>query len=195
MALGTLEKRVYLKLRDGKVHATEPPDSTYDYFEGHLAAVTTREQDFKGEVKLVVNLHFRDGVRDYVLGMTATTGLCRSILSSLCNAEPLGVVRIRPYMHGEWQRAVVENNGQRLEWKYKTNEMDPLELVDRMIREIRYKLEQQAAATVTAAGAPTGSAPAAPAPVAPPVQIDTEDAVLENAREQARGGEPDGLPF
>lgn len=190
MALGTLEKRIYLKLKDGKVHATDPPDSTFDYFEGTLAAVTTRQQDFKGDVKTVVNLHFRDGRSDYVLGMTAATGLCRSILSSLCNAEQLGVVRIRPYLHGEWQRAVVENNGQRLEWKYKTNEMDPLELVDRMIRELRFKLEQQAAA------APATSAPDAgvTVPAVPPVSLDYGDEMQDEPQPTA-AEKQDGLPF
>lgn len=116
MGLGNNEKHIYLKLKEGKVLASDGRQA--DYIEGRITDVTTAIRQFNGEDVELVYLTFISDGEGFLLGMNRGTGLTWGILNMLTSAEALGVVRITPYMKDGWQRATVTNDGTPLRWKY-----------------------------------------------------------------------------
>ena len=116
MGLGTNEKRLFLKLKDGKVVASD--GRVADYIEGFITGVAVVVRTFNGEPVEMVNFTFTSAGEDFILGMNKGTGITRALLNHLCSADTLGVVRVTPYVKDGWQRVVVTNNSDTLRWKH-----------------------------------------------------------------------------
>jgi len=128
MSLGTKQNKTFLNIREGKIVKKGPTgEEVYTYVEGYLGGIYTREREFKGEKVMYwyIDLQEPSGGEIYSLSIPYSSGVAKSILNALASAQDLGMVKIEVYQSGEFTKAVVYNNGQRLSWKYP--QLPPLE--------------------------------------------------------------------
>ena len=112
--------------------------------EGHLVGIQKRDREFKGETVpyWYVNLQDPDGGEVFSLSIAYNSGVFKSLINALANAEDLGRIRIEVYQSGEFTKTVVYNNGQRLGWKYP--QLPPIEEVKvggRIIKDDSQRME------------------------------------------------------
>jgi hypothetical protein len=129
MSLGVKQSKTYLNIREGKILSRdkEGKELLYDYVEGTLAEITTKEREFKGEVVkyCYIDLHDRSGVV-YSLGLHYSSGVAKSLFNSLASVEDYSkTIRIEPYLSGDFTKVVVYSGGIKLAWKYP--ELPPVE--------------------------------------------------------------------
>lgn len=122
MSLGVHTEKKYLNIKDGRITHKDRSGEVkfYDYLEGYLKGITTRDRDFRGETVKYWYLDFmdEDSGELYSLSLSYHSGVVKSILNSLASAERLGLIRITPYQSGDFTKVVVTNNGETLSWKY-----------------------------------------------------------------------------
>lgn len=119
--LGVKKSKIYLNIKEGKIvhRATTGAEALYDYVEGNLVGITKKEREFKGESLLYWYLDIEADNGDiYSLSAPYNSGVVKAILNSLASVENLGRVKIETYQKGDFTKAVVYNNGERLSWKY-----------------------------------------------------------------------------
>ena len=120
--LGQREKKTYLNIADGKVvRRTEGGKvERYDYVEGLLERIYTKEREFRGEKVPYWYLDLRDSKTGevYSLGVGASSGVWRSIIFNLGSPQfnPLLPLRISPYMGGDYCKVSVYSGEDRLDW-------------------------------------------------------------------------------
>lgn len=145
MSLGVKQKKIYLNLREGKIiRKDKTGEQTYDYVEGILAGVTKKDREFNGEQipYWYIDLIDPSGGDVYSLGIHYNSGVAKSILNALASAQSPRKVRIETYQKGDFTKAVVYNNGERLSWKY--TELPPLEeirLGGRLVKDDTKRME------------------------------------------------------
>lgn len=130
--LGQREKRNYLNISGGKiVRRTDRGDlESFDYVEGDLERIYTRDREFRGEKVPYWYLDLRDPKSGelYSLGINATSGVWRSLILSLGSCTNfLLPIRISPYKKGNYDRVSVYSGGERLDW---VSDLPPVEEVE-----------------------------------------------------------------
>jgi len=129
--LGQNEKRTFLNITDGKiVRRTDRKIDKFDYLEGDLEKIYSREREFRGEKVLYWYLDMRDPKSGdlYVLGLNASSGVWRSLILALGSIDNfLFPVKIEPYKKGEYDRVSVYSNGVRMDW---VSDLPPVEEIE-----------------------------------------------------------------
>lgn len=116
MSLGIKKNRIYLNVKEGKITQGE---SSYDYVKGELVDIRKQTREFKGEevVYWYFDLQSPEGGL-YSLSLHYSSGVAKSILNCLASTEDYRDIKIETYPSGEFTKALVYSNGQKLAWKY-----------------------------------------------------------------------------
>lgn len=139
MSLGVKQAKSYLNIKEGKIiHKTGAgKEALYDFIEGYLVDITKRDREFKGETVVYWYFDIQTETGEiYSLSIHYSSGVAKSILNALGSAEVLGKIRIETYQSGDFTKAIVYNNGERLSWKY--SELPPLEEIkvgDKLVKD------------------------------------------------------------
>jgi hypothetical protein len=145
MSLGVKPKVVFLSIKDGKITRKTARGSLerYDYVEGILINVECRERDFTGETVLYWYFDIQESRGEiYSLALSYNSGIAKSILNSLASVDKFGVIRIEAYSKDGFNKVMVYNNGQRLDWRYR--ELPPVEEVivgDKTVKDESKRME------------------------------------------------------
>lgn len=146
MGLGVTQGKTYLNIKEGKIVHRNPSgqEALYDFIEGYLVDITTKDRDFKGEpVKYwYIDITDRSGVA-YSLALHYTSGVAKSLFNSLASATDFSQeIKIQPYLSGDFTKVVVTQKGERLSWKYP--ELPPVEEVkvgDKLVKDDSKRME------------------------------------------------------
>ena len=130
--LGQKERKSYLNISGGKiVRRTDYGKlETFDYVEGDLERIYTKDREFRGEKVPYWYLDLKDPQTGelYSLGINATSGVWRSLIFALgSNTNFLLPIRISPYKKGDFDRVSVYSGGERLDW---VSDLPPVEVIE-----------------------------------------------------------------
>ena len=144
--LGQREKKTYLNIADGKVvRRTEGGKvERYDYVEGLLERIYTKEREFRGEKVPYWYLDLRDSKTGevYSLGVGASSGVWRSLILSLGSCTNfLLPLRISPYRKGDFDRVSVYSGEDKLEWVSDLPPVEEVEVGGRRIKSVEKREE------------------------------------------------------
>lgn len=145
MSLGTNKKKIYLSLKEGRIALKKRSGEValYDYIEGSLVDIKKIDREFKGEIVPYWYIDLQDNRGDiYSLAIHYNSGVAKSIINSLGSVEELGLIRIETYLKDEFTKAIVYNNGERLNWKF--TELPPVEMVkvgDKTVKDESKRME------------------------------------------------------
>ena len=143
--LGQKEKRIYLNIARGKViRRTDRGEQSFDYVEGDLERIYTRDRVFRGERVPYWYLDLRDPKSGelYTLGINASSGVWRSIIMSLGSCTNfLLPIRISPYHKGEFDRVSVYSGGERLDWVEGLPPVEEINLGGKVIKSVEKREE------------------------------------------------------
>ena len=143
--LGQKEKRIYLNIARGKViRRTDRGEQSFDYVEGDLERIYTRDRIFRGERVPYWYLDLRDPKSGelYTLGINASSGVWRSIIMSLGSCSNfLLPIRISPYHKGEFDRVSVYSGGERLDWVEGLPPVEEINLGGKVIKSVEKREE------------------------------------------------------
>lgn len=139
MALGTNTSALYLEVRNGKIYrysktnesGTTPVVNSkgetryfyiYDYVEGHVTNFSTREEDYGGKKKLLLQIHLLDGDDNYVLKLDTSSSYFRMFCSVIPNIDWTKVIRFIPRMQEQdgvkKSSMITVNNGTPLKFAF-----------------------------------------------------------------------------
>ena len=143
--LGQKEKRIYLNIARGKViRRTDRGEQSFDYVEGDLERIYTRDRIFRGERVPYWYLDLRDPKSGelYTLGINASSGVWRSIIMSLGSCRNfLLPIRISPYHKGDFDRVSVYSGGERLDWVEGLPPVEEINLGGKVIKSVEKREE------------------------------------------------------
>ena len=131
--LGTKENKrgkiVFLNVKDGKLIRRDGlVIEEFDFVEGTLEKIYTKEREFNGERILYWYVPLRDDNGDlYLLGLPYSSGVFKSIVLSLANDDELtalSTIRIETYLKDGRTKVSVYDQGRKLNWI--TNELPPV---------------------------------------------------------------------
>lgn len=131
--LGTKENKrgkiVFLNVKDGKLIRRDGlVIEEFDFVEGTLEKIYTKEREFNGERVLYWYVPLRDDNGDlYLLGLPYSSGVFKSIVLSLANdpdLTPLSTIRIETYLKDGRTKVSVYDQGRKLNWI--TSELPPV---------------------------------------------------------------------
>ena len=139
--LGRAEKRVFLNISGGKVvRQTDRGQEKYDFVEGLLVRVYSREREFRGEKVPYWYLDLKDQRSGdlYTLGIRASSGVWRSLILSLGSEDftPILPVRIVPYKKGEYDRVSVYSGDTKLDWVSDLPPVEEIEVAGEKVRSV-----------------------------------------------------------
>lgn len=123
------EKKVFLNLNNGKVERTSNGrKEQFSYIEGNLLKIYDYERTFNGQKSKYwyIDMIDEEGVV-YAIGFGYESGLFKTIVLSLASDDTItkdSVIRLEPYIKGGYTKAVVWNEGVKLDWVVR--EMPPL---------------------------------------------------------------------
>jgi hypothetical protein len=126
MSLGTLQDKIYLNIKEGKVFKGA---TAFEYVEGYLKGIDVKDREFRGEaIKYwYVNLQSQSGEL-YSLALPYYSGVAKSLFNSLASVTDFTKeIRIRPYQSGEFTKVVTYSGGEKLNWKH--TELPPIDEV------------------------------------------------------------------
>jgi hypothetical protein len=131
--LGTKENKrgkiVFLNVKDGKILRRDGlVIEEFDFVEGTLEKIYTKEREFNGERVLYWYVPLRDDNGDlYLLGLPYSSGVFKSIVLSLANDNDLtalSTIRIETYLKDGRTKVSVSDQGRKLNWI--TSELPPV---------------------------------------------------------------------
>lgn len=131
--LGTKENKrgkiVFLNVKDGKIIRRDGlVVEEFDFVEGTLEKIHTKEREFNGERVLYWYVPLRDDNGDlYLLGLPYSSGVFKGIVLSLANDDrltPLSTIRIETYLKDGRTKVSVYDQGEKLNWI--TSELPPV---------------------------------------------------------------------
>lgn len=131
--LGTKENKrgkiVFLNVKDGKLIRRDGlVIEEFDFVEGTLEKIYTKEREFNGERVLYWYVPLRDDNGDlYLLGLPYSSGVFKSIVLSLANdpdLTSLSTIRIETYLKDGRTKVSVYDQGRKLNWI--TSELPPV---------------------------------------------------------------------
>ncbi|MBO4799415.1 MAG: hypothetical protein J5489_02110, partial [Lachnospiraceae bacterium] len=117
---------------------------SFDYVEGDLERIYTRDRIFRGERVPYWYLDLRDPKSGelYTLGINASSGVWRSIIMSLGSCTNfLLPIRISPYHKGEFDRVSVYSGGERLDWVEGLPPVEEINLGGKVIKSVEKREE------------------------------------------------------
>ena len=144
--LGQEAKRIYLNIAEGKVvKRTDRGTEKYDFVEGDLEKIYSREREFRGEKVPYWYLDLRDSKTGdlYTLGINASSGVWRGIIFCLGSEDfnPLLPLKISPYVSGEYSRVSVYSGDTRLDWVSGIPQVEEVEVGGQKVRSVRRREE------------------------------------------------------
>ena len=144
--LGQREKKTYLNISGGKIvrRTDRGKVETFDFVEGELERIYQRDREFRGEKVPYWYLDLRDPQtgETYSLGITASSGVWRSIILSLGSCSNfLLPIRISPYKKGEYDRVSVYSGGERLDWVSDLPPVEEIEVGGQRIKSVQKREE------------------------------------------------------
>lgn len=115
------EKIVFLNVKDGKILRRDGLAlEEFDFVEGTLEKIYTKEREFNGERVLYWYIPLRDDNGDlYLLGLPYSSGTFKGIVLSLANDEsltPLSTIKIETYYKDGRTKVSVYDQGKKLNW-------------------------------------------------------------------------------
>lgn len=133
--------RTYLVVSKGKIEKYEKDKerTQYDYIEGTIDGIYSRERTFRGERVTYWYIDIRDKKNLYSMGFPYGSGTFKSIILSLASVKELNKrtpIRIETYLKNQYTNVVVWADGNKLDWA--TKELPPIEEMnvgDRTIRD------------------------------------------------------------
>lgn len=130
--LGQTERRTYLNISGGKIvrRIGSGGMETFDYVEGDLERIYTKDREFRGERVPYWYLDLKDTQTGelYSLGINASSGVWRSLILSLGSCTNfLLPIRISPYHKGDYDRVSVYSGGEKLDW---VSDLPPVEEIE-----------------------------------------------------------------
>lgn len=135
MGLGKIEKgepKIWLSIYNGKVERSEGGQKNYfSYVEGTLAGIYTKVRTYNGEkvTKWFIDLRGDEGEL-YSISLPYNSGAFKSIVLALASDEqlsPTSIVRIEPYLKGNYTNIVVWSDGVKLDWVIR--ELPPVDTI------------------------------------------------------------------
>lgn len=124
----TREKVYFLNIRDGKIiHRDGLVENEYDFVEGNLEKIFTKEREFNGEKTLYWYIILREKGELLSIGFPYSSGVFKSIILSLASCTTLGLdpkIRIETYFKDGKTKVQVYNGGKKLDWV--TRELPPV---------------------------------------------------------------------
>lgn len=126
MSLGVIQSKIYLNIKEGKVFKGDTP---FEYVEGYLRGIETKDRNFKGEtIKYwYINLESQSGGL-YSLALSYSSGVAIGLFNSLASATDFSKeVKIKPYLSGDFTKLVTYLGGEKISWKYP--ELPPIDEV------------------------------------------------------------------
>lgn len=144
--LGQKERKSYLNISGGKiVRRTDYGKlETFDYVEGDLERIYTKDREFRGEKVPYWYLDLKDPQTGelYSLGINASSGVWRSLIFALgSNTNFLLPIRISPYKKGDFDRVSVYSGGERLDWVEGIPPVEEIEVGGRRIKSVEKREE------------------------------------------------------
>lgn len=143
--LGKLKQRTYLNISGGKIVRKTPRGlESFDYVEGDLERIYSREREFRGEKVPYWYLDITDPKTGdtYSLGVNASSGVWRSLILSLGSASNfLLPIRIAPYRKGDYDRVSVYSGGERLDWVSDLPPVEEIEVRGQRIKSVQKREE------------------------------------------------------
>jgi hypothetical protein len=124
MSLGYKQSKTYLNIKEGKIFNQE---AAYDYVEGFLQGIETKDREFRGEVVKYwyVNLLSPSG-EFYSLALHYSSGVAKSLFNALASATSFSKpIKIQPYQSGSYTKVVAYIGMDKLSWK--VSELPPVE--------------------------------------------------------------------
>ena len=122
MSIGKVKSKTYLNIKEGRIIARnkDGKEEAYDYVEGYLMAIYTRDREFKGETVKYWYIDIEDKAGNaYSLALHYGSGVAKSIFNSLASLDnTLEEIKIQPYQSGEFTKVIVYSGGKKLNWKY-----------------------------------------------------------------------------
>ena len=139
--LGQTERRTYLNISGGKIvrRIGSGGMETFDYVEGDLERIYTKDREFRGEKVPYWYLDLKDTQTGelYSLGINASSGVWRSLIFALgSNENFLLPIRISPYKKGDYDRVSVYSGGERLDWVSGIPPVEEIELGGRKYKSV-----------------------------------------------------------
>jgi hypothetical protein len=123
MGLGKLEKATYVSIKDGRLVTKDATgeEHYHEYLEGMLVDLRRREKEFNGEPVTQFHFEFKDATGErYILSTGEKGGVARALLNSLASIEgKAGNLRLVPYSKDGYNKVLLYQNGERVDWKYK----------------------------------------------------------------------------
>ena len=114
-------KIVFLNIKDGKILRRDGLAlEEFDFVEGTLEKIYTKEREFNGERVLYWYIPLRDDNGDlFLMGFPYSSGVFKSIILSLANDQnltPLSTIRIETYYKDGRTKVSVYDKGNKLNW-------------------------------------------------------------------------------
>jgi hypothetical protein len=96
------------------------------WINGWLSKAAVDSYEYKGKQTKTIELTLEDGDDKYIL-QSSYNQLSRSLINSLLSTNEYGDIKISVYLNkSKFKSIYVENNGQKMEWKYKIEELKPM---------------------------------------------------------------------
>jgi hypothetical protein len=145
--LGQREKKIFLNIAEGKIvrRTDRGQVERYDFVEGSLERIYTKEREFRGEKVPYWYLDLRDETSGdlYTLGINANSGVWRCIIFCLGSPDfnPLLPLRLSPYMSGNYCRVSVYSGEAKLDWVEGIPQVEEIEVEGRRVKSVKKREE------------------------------------------------------
>lgn len=149
MSLGIKQTKTYLNVKEGRIYQGS---IAYDYVEGYLRGIETKEREFNGErVKYFYFDILSDSGELYSLALPYYGGVAKSLINSLASAQGFtDPIRIQTYQSGDFTKVATYQSGQRLPWKH--SQLPPVEelrIGDRIVKDDSKRMALIASIVIT----------------------------------------------
>lgn len=116
------DKRIYLNVKDGAVvRRTATGDQRFAYVSGAVEKIYTRDRSFRGETVKYWYIDMRDPAGElYSIGFSYRSNVFKGIVLSLATAGTLNDVKIEPYIKNNYEKVIVYQGGNKLDWIVKS---------------------------------------------------------------------------
>ncbi len=141
MGYGHTTPRTFFKIKDGKIVVKNPADgaeSAYNFFEGYLKSISYVEKEVEYNGKKVMiksyNVAFTESPFDeseHIWSPIPKSTIFQSFLNCILNIENFNATKLRliPYLKNDQQRLVIYANGEKLDWKFKMEELPAITVI------------------------------------------------------------------
>jgi hypothetical protein len=90
---------------------------------GNLLAIRHGEYEYKGDKVKTITLILVDGPDQYKIELNLNVNTTRDIINRILGTQDYGFITIRTFAKEEFANVYMENNGTRMEWAYKYDDL------------------------------------------------------------------------